>query len=77
MRLRAKTKIKKYAKRQFQTKRISLRGVVCVGRKNKNITIQLNRCIDELLRIGEKKVKVNGRVDGNQNADDADHLCDK
>ena len=77
MRLRAKTKIKKYAKRQFQTKRISLRGVVCVGRKNKNITIQLNRCIDELLRIGEKKVKVNGCVDGNQNADDADHLCDK
>jgi hypothetical protein len=33
-----------------------------VGRKNKNITIQLNRRIDELLRIGEKKVKVNGRV---------------
>ena len=48
-----------------------------MGRKNKNITIQLNRCIDELLRIGEKKVNVNGRVDGNQNADDADHLCDK
>ena len=35
-----------------------------MGRKNKNITIQLNRRIDELLRIGEKKVKVNGRVDG-------------
>ena len=33
-----------------------------MGRKNKNITIQLNRRIDELLRIGEKKVKVNGRV---------------
>ena len=32
-----------------------------MGRKNKNITIQLNRRIDELLRIGEKKVKVNGR----------------
>ena len=36
--------------------------MVCVGRKNKNITIQLNRRIDELLRIGEKKVKVDGRV---------------
>ena len=35
-----------------------------MGRKNKNITIQLNRRIDELLRIGEKKAKVNGRVDG-------------
>ena len=35
-----------------------------MGRNNKNITIQLNRRIDELLRIGEKKVKVNGRVDG-------------
>ena len=33
-----------------------------MGRKNKNITIQLNRRIDELLRIGEKKVKVDGRV---------------
>ena len=33
-----------------------------MGRNNKNITIQLNRRIDELLRIGEKKVKVNGRV---------------
>ena len=33
-----------------------------MGRKNKNITIQLNRRIDELLRIGEKKVKVGGRV---------------
>ncbi len=35
-----------------------------MGRNNKNITIQINRRIDELLRIGEKKVKVNGRVDG-------------
>ena len=35
-----------------------------MGRKQKNITIQLNRRIDELLRIGEKKIKVNGRVDG-------------
>ena len=34
-----------------------------MGRKQKNITIQLNRRIDELLRIGEKKIKVNGRVD--------------
>ena len=33
-----------------------------MGRNRKNITIQLNRRIDELLRIGEKKVKVNGRV---------------
>ena len=33
-----------------------------MGRKNKNITIQLNRRIDELLHIGEKKVKVGGRV---------------
>ena len=33
-----------------------------MGRKDKNITIQLNRRIDELLRIGEKKVKVDGRV---------------
>ena len=33
-----------------------------MGKKNKNITIQLNRRIDELLRIGEKKVKVDGRV---------------
>ena len=35
-----------------------------MGRKQKNITIQLNRRIDELLRIGEKKIKVNRRVDG-------------
>ena len=35
-----------------------------MGRNNKNIPIQLNRRIDELLRIGEKKAKVNGRVDG-------------
>ena len=33
-----------------------------MGRKNKNITIQLNNRINELLRIGEKKVKVDGRV---------------
>ena len=37
---------------------------MCVGRNRKNITIQLNKRIDELLCIGEKKVKVNGRVDG-------------
>ena len=35
-----------------------------MGRNRKNITIQLNKRIDELLRIGEKKVKVDGRVDG-------------
>lgn len=39
-------------------------GVMCVSRNRKNITIQLNKRIDELLCIGEKKVKVNGRVDG-------------
>ena len=43
-----------------------------MGRKNKNITIQLNRRIDELLRIGEKKVKVNGRVDGIHSVQTAD-----
>ena len=31
---------------------------------SKNITIQLNKRIAALLRIGEKKVKVGGRVDG-------------
>ena len=35
-----------------------------MGRKNKNITIQLNNRINELLRIGEKKVKVNGVAPG-------------
>ena len=35
-----------------------------MGRKNKNITIQLNNRINELLRIGEKKVKVNGVAEG-------------
>ena len=35
-----------------------------MGRKNKNITIQLNNRINELLRIGEKKVKINGVADG-------------
>ena len=35
-----------------------------MGRNRKNITIQLNKRIDALLRIGEKKVKVGGRVDG-------------
>lgn len=35
-----------------------------MGRNRKNITIQLNRRIDELLRIDEKKVKVNGRAEG-------------
>ena len=39
-------------------------GGECVGRNRKNITIQLNKRIDALLRIGEKKVKVGGRVDG-------------
>ena len=43
-----------------------------MGRKNKNITIQLNRRIDELLRIGEKKVKVNGRVSGIHSVQTAD-----
>ena len=38
-------------------------GVMCVGRNRKNITIQLNKRIDALLRIGEKKVKARGRVD--------------
>lgn len=28
-----------------------------MGRKSKNIKIELNRRIDELLRIGEKKIK--------------------
>ena len=37
-------------------------GGECVGRNRKNITIQLNKRIDALLRIGEKKVKVGGRV---------------
>ena len=35
-----------------------------MGRNKKNITIQLNKRIDELLRIGEKKVKVNGVSEG-------------
>ncbi len=35
-----------------------------MGRNKKNITIQLNKRIDELLRIGEKKVKVNGVAEG-------------
>ena len=43
-----------------------------MGRTNKNITIQLNRRIDELLRIGEKKVKVNGRVSGIHSVQTAD-----
>ena len=43
-----------------------------MGRKNKNITIQLNRRIDELLRIGEKKVKVDGRVAGIHSVQTAD-----
>ena len=43
-----------------------------MGRKNKNITIQLNRRVDELLRIGEKKVKVDGRVDGIHSVQTAD-----
>ena len=38
--------------------------MTCMGRNRKNITIQLNRRIDELLRIGEKKVKVDGRAEG-------------
>ena len=35
-----------------------------MGRKHKNITIQLNNRINELLRIGKKKVKVNGVAEG-------------
>ena len=37
-------------------------GGECVGGNRKNITIQLNKRIDALLRIGEKKVKARGRV---------------
>ena len=33
-----------------------------MGRNRKNIIIQLNKRIDALLRIGEKKVKARGRV---------------
>ena len=47
-------------------------GVMCVGRNRKNITIQLNRRIDELLRIGEKKVKVDGRAEGIHSVKTAD-----
>ena len=43
-----------------------------MGRNRKNITIQLNKRIDALLRIGEKKVKVNGRVDGIHSVKTAD-----
>jgi len=43
-----------------------------IGRNNKNITIQLNKRIDELLRIGEKKVKVDGRVAGIHSVQTAD-----
>ena len=35
-----------------------------MGRNRKNITIQLNKRIDELLRICEKKVKIDGRAEG-------------
>ena len=48
----------------FSLNKIPNREVVYMGRNRKNITIQLNRRIDELLRIGEKKVKVGGRVSG-------------
>ena len=43
-----------------------------MGRKNKNITIQLNNRINELLRIGEKKVKVNGIAEGIHSVKTAD-----
>ena len=43
-----------------------------MGRNRKNITIQLNKRIDDLLRIGEKKVKVGGRVDGIHSVKTAD-----
>ena len=43
-----------------------------MGRNRKNITIQLNRRIDELLRIGEKKVKVDGRAEGIHSVKKAD-----
>ena len=43
-----------------------------MGRNRKNITIQLNRRIDELLRIGEKKVKVDGRAEGIHSVKTAD-----
>ena len=36
-------------------------GGECVGRNRKNIIIQLNKRIDALLCIGEKKVKARGR----------------
>ena len=47
-------------------------GGECVGRNRKNITIQLSKRIDALLRIGEKKVKVGGRVDGIHSVKTAD-----
>ena len=43
-----------------------------MGRNRKNITIQLNKRIDALLRIGEKKVKSRGRVDGIHSVKTAD-----
>ena len=43
-----------------------------MGRKNKNITIQLNNRINELLRIGERKVKVNGVAEGIHSVKTAD-----
>ena len=43
-----------------------------MGRNKKNITIQLNKRIDELLRIGEKKVKVNGVAEGIHSVKTAD-----
>ena len=43
-----------------------------MGRNRKNITIQMNKRIDALLRIGEKKVKVGGRVDGIHSVKTAD-----
>ena len=52
-----------------------MREVVCVGRKNKNITIQLNNRINELLRIGEKKVKVNGVAEGIRTAEHIKGYC--
>lgn len=43
-----------------------------MGRNHKSITIQLNKRIDELLRIGEKKVKVNGVAEGIHSVKTAD-----
>ena len=46
-----------------------------MGRKNKNITIQLNNRINELLRIDEKKVKINGVAEGIRTAEHIKGYC--